>query len=509
MLGDTPKSMSAPDQVTLSLVDFRELARSANLIPVSIDLVADSETPISIFAKIQEAGPCFLFESAETNEQSGRYSFIGFDPLLRFQSKGRRISLRRDGQTKNFETESDPLAELQTALSEYHLPPSSDLSHFAAGAVGYIGFESIQFFEPTVTVHAQDDLQLPDMLFVLARTMIVFDHRFRKLRLIVHALIGPNDDAEQAYANARAGLEELTARLSGPVQLDNVPAGRIDTLPQPRSNFERAEYEAIVRRARDYIAAGDIFQVVLSQRFETDFSRDALALYRCLRFGNPSPYMFLLKLTDDFTVLGSSPEMHLRVRGRTAEIRPIAGTHRRGKTPEEDVQLEKELLADPKERAEHVMLIDLGRNDLGRVAACGSVKVTEQMVIERYSHVMHIVSHVVSEMADGRNGFDALRATFPAGTVSGAPKIRAMQIIAELEKSRRGFYSGVAGYFGLDGSVDTCIALRSIVLKDGKAYLQTGAGIVADSDPGREFDECVNKAKAMLEAIQRAKQMKS
>jgi len=264
------------------------------------------------------------------------------------------------------------------------------------------------------------------------------------------------------------------------------------------------DFERMVLRAKEYIAAGDIFQVVLSQRFETQFRGDALDLYRALRFGNPSPYMFCLQFGENFTIVGSSPEMHARVRERLAEIRPIAGTRPRGKNTAEDEQLAQELMVDPKERAEHVMLIDLGRNDLGRVAQFGSVKVTEQMSIERYSHVMHIVSHVVACLGEGQDAFDAIRATFPAGTVSGAPKIRAMQVIAELEKARRGFYAGVVGYFGFDGSLDSCIALRCIVLKDGKAYLQTGAGIVADSEPAREFDECVNKAKAMLEAIARA-----
>jgi anthranilate synthase component 1 len=263
----------------------------------------------------------------------------------------------------------------------------------------------------------------------------------------------------------------------------------------------------MVREAKELIAAGDIFQVVLSQRFEAIFAGDALQLYRCLRFGNPSPYMFLLQFGDDFTIVGSSPEVHVRVREGVAEIRPIAGTRPRGDSVEQDNRLAEELMADPKERAEHVMLIDLGRNDVGRIAECGSVRVTEQMVIERYSHVMHIVSHVVARLADGKTAFDAMRATFPAGTVSGAPKVRAMQIIGELEKSRRGFYSGIVGYFGFDGSLDSCIALRSIVLKKDKAYFQTGAGIVADSDPAREYQECVNKAKAMLEAIARAQEI--
>src|ERR1700736_3320418 len=260
----------------------------------------------------------------------------------------------------------------------------------------------------------------------------------------------------------------------------------------------------MLRYAKDLIPAGEIFQVVLSQRFETQFVGDALDLYRALRFGNPSPYMFCLQFGENFTIVGSSPEMHVRVRDRVAEIRPIAGTRPRGKDSTDDERLARELIADPKERAEHVMLIDLGRNDLGRVAEFGSVKVTEQMSIERYSHVMHIVSHVTARLRKGQNAFDAVRATFPAGTVSGAPKIRAMQIIADLEKSRRGFYSGIVGYFGFDGSHDSCIAIRSIILQKGKAYLQTGAGIVADSDPAREFDECMNKAKAMLAAIARA-----
>jgi anthranilate synthase component 1 len=288
--------------------------------------------------------------------------------------------------------------------------------------------------------------------------------------------------------------------------LQPIDAKPPDNLPSPASNTTRPEFEAMVGKAKELIAAGDIFQAVLSQRFETAFNGQALDLYRALRFGNPSPYMFCLRFDRDFAVLGSSPEVHLRVRDRVAELRPIAGTYPRGKDLAEDERLAAQLIADPKERAEHVMLIDLGRNDLGRVAEFGSVNVTEQMVIERYSHVMHIVSHIVANLREDKTAFDAIRATFPAGTVSGAPKIRAMQIIAELEKARRGFYAGIVGYFGFDGSHDSCIAIRSIVLKNEKAYLQTGAGIVADSNPAKEFDECVNKAKAMLAAIARAKQ---
>ncbi len=351
-----------------SLAEFKALAANANVVPVWQDLIADSETPISVFAKIQNAGPCFLFESAETSEQVGRHSFIGCDPFIRFESKDRNVSVTLEGKTRTFETKGDPLHELASLLSAYRIAPAGPLNHFVAGAVGYIGFEAIHFFEPTVPRHSRDDLQLPDMVFVVARTMIVFDHRFRKLRLIRNVFVNDSDDLEKAYAAAHADLENLVTRLNQPAALKNVPAASPDSIAAPRSNFSRDEYESIVQKAREYIAAGDIFQVVLSQRFETDYDGDALTLYRCLRFGNPSPYMFLLKLSEQFTVLGSSPEMHLRVRGRTAEIRPIAGTRWRGATPEEDERLAEDLLADPKERAEHVMLIDLGRNDLGRVA---------------------------------------------------------------------------------------------------------------------------------------------
>jgi anthranilate synthase component 1 len=392
-------------------------------------------------------------------------------------------------------------------MSRFRFVPASDIPHFVGGAIGYIGFDIVPFFEPTVKLHPRDDLQIPEMMFVIARTLIVFDHRFSKLRVVINAYVPDPGQVEQAYAAAQARITTVLDLLRRPVVLPGISAAPVEQLPKAEGNTTRPEYEKMVRRARELIGAGDIFQVVLSQRFEADFAGDALALYRCLRFGNPSPYMFLLKFGDAFTALGSSPEVHVRVRDGLTEIRPIAGTRPRGSDPAEDDRLAEELMADPKERAEHVMLIDLGRNDVGRVAATGSVRVTEQMVIERYSHVMHIVSHVVGQLTEGKTAFDAMRATFPAGTVSGAPKVRAMQIIGELEKSRRGFYSGIVGYFGFDGSLNSCIALRSVVLKNGKAYLQAGAGIVADSDPAREYDECVNKAKAMLEAVSRAHRM--
>ena len=469
--------------------EFGELARRGNLIPLIVDLVADAETPVSAFAKIDNGNPCFLFESAERNEESGRFSFIGFDPLVLFNSA---------------DCGGDPLTKLQQILSRFKFVARPDVPHFVGGAVGYIGYDVVRFFEPTVPIHPRDDLKNPEMMFMIPRILIVFDHRFRKLRLICNAHIENNTSAEDAYERAEADLQKTLSKLSEPRALRPIDAKAAGNLPSPASNTTRAEFESMVAKAKQLIAAGDIFQVVLSQRFETDFVGEPLDLYRALRFGNPSPYMFCLRFGRDFAVLGSSPEVHLRVRERTAELRPIAGTYPRGKDLAEDERFAADLIVDPKERAEHVMLIDLGRNDLGRVADFGSVRVTEQMLIERYSHVMHIVSHIVARLREGKNAFDAIRATFPAGTVSGAPKIRAMQIIANLEKVRRGFYAGIVGYFGFDGSHDSCIAIRSIILKDGKAYLQTGAGIVADSDSTREFDECVNKAKAMLTAIAHA-----
>jgi anthranilate synthase component I len=404
--------------------------------------------------------------------------------------------------------EKDPLSELQNEMARFKfVSPADNQCQFLGGAVGYIGYDVVRFFEPAVPIHSRDDLELPEMIFMISRTLLIFDHRFRKLRVIVNAYIDNQTSISDAYEKAKGDLVKTIARLEQPVSLRSISSEKINELPAAESNTTRAEFEAMVRQAKELIAAGDIFQVVLSQRFETKFAGDPFDLYRALRFGNPSPYMFCLRFDGGFAAIGSSPEMHVRVRDGAVEVRPIAGTRARGKNSAEDDRLARELIVDPKERAEHVMLIDLGRNDLGRVAEFGSVKVTEQMVIERYSHVMHIVSHVIGRLRKGQNAFDAIHATFPAGTVSGAPKIRAMQIIANLEKARRGFYSGIVGYFGFDGSHDSCIAIRSVVLKDGKAYLQTGAGIVADSDPGREYLECVSKSKAMLEAVARAKNL--
>ena len=501
--------------ISPSLDQFRSLAQRGNLIPVVAEIVSDVETPVGAFQKIGREGYSFLFESAERNEESGRFSFIGINPLLIVSQRDGDIAIcEKSGPATNRRT-SDPLGELQKVLGEFRFVPHNDIPHFQGGAVGFVGYDVIRFFEPKATIHSHDDLELPEMMFVIAGTLIVFDHRFRTMRVITLGDMR-EQNVDDAYRTACKQIDVVLEKLTAPSRLRPIPAqdDSCSGALRPPSGAHRAplqsntnDFEKMVLRAKEYIVEGDIFQVVLSQRFESEFLADPLNLYRCLRFGNPSPYMFFLNFGDEFCALGSSPELHVRVRGRTAELRPIAGTRPRGADTVLDEKNARELLADPKERAEHVMLIDLARNDLGRVAQIGSVRVTEQMTIERYSHVMHIVSHVEARLRDGLNAFDAFRATFPAGTVSGAPKIRAMQIIAELEKTRRGFYAGAVGWFGFDGNCDSCIALRSVVLKNGKAFVQAGAGIVADSEPLREREETERKAMAVLAAIGQAKNL--
>jgi len=438
----------------------------------------------------------------------GRFSFIGIDPLLIISQRQREVAIREKSGATTSRSTSDPLGELQKVLGEFRFVPRDDIPHFQGGAVGFVGYDVIRFFERKATIHACDDLALPEMMFVVAATLVVFDHRFRTMRVITLGDMR-EQSVDDAYRVACKQIDVVLEKLAAPSRLRPISA-ETDSCSgglRPPLQSNTSDFEKMVLRAKEYIAEGDIFQVVLSQRFESEFSGDPLDLYRCLRFGNPSPYMFLLNFGDEFCALGSSPELHVRVRGRTAELRPIAGTRPRGADTILDETNARELLADPKERAEHVMLIDLARNDLGRIAQIGSVRVTEQMTIERYSHVMHIGSHVEARLRDGLNAFDVFRATFPAGTVSGAPKIRAMQIIAELEKARRGFYAGAVGWFGFDGNCDSCIALRSVVLKNGKAFVQAGAGIVADSEPSREREETERKAMAVLAAIARAKNL--
>src|SRR5947199_2584151 len=430
--------------------EFRKLASRGNLIPVVAEIVSDVETPFGAFQKIGRDGFSFLFESAERNEESGRFSFIGINPLLILSQREGNLTIReKSGGVTNVKT-SDPLYEMQKVLGEFRFVPRDDVPHFQGGAVGFAGYDVVRFFEPKVPIHPRGDLELPEMMFMVAGTLIVFDHRFRLMRIIASADLR-KQSLDDAYAGASEQITTLLEKLAAPSRLQPIAAPAAGDTPAATGfKSNTSEFEKMVLRAKEYIAEGDIFQAVLSQRFESEFSGDPLDLYRCLRFGNPSPYMFLLNFGDEFCALGSSPELHVRVRGRTAELRPIAGTRPRGGDSLSDEANARELLADPKERAEHVMLIDLARNDLGRIAQIGSVRVTEQMTIERYSHVMHIVSHVQAGLRDGLNAFDAFRATFPAGTVSGAPKIRAMQIIAELEKARRGLCAGAVGWCGLD-----------------------------------------------------------
>jgi anthranilate synthase component 1 len=500
--------MTATGQVTPALGEFIELAKQGNVIPVFAEFIADGETPVSAFKKLDCGGCSFLFESTEKNDVSGRFSFVGVDPRVILQSYGREIRIVQDGSEQRLEISSDPLDELRKLMAGYQFVSHPELPRFAGGAVGFIGYEAIHFFEPKVPLAQHDELQLPEMLFMVPSALLVFDHRLRSLKIVVNAFL-VDGSAEEVYARAVECVASIKQQLTLSVDLRLVPIVEHAEQPLPRSNFSREEFERAVKRAKEYIAAGDVLQVVLSQRFESPFDGEPVNFYRCLRFINPSPYMFCLNFGADFSLVGSSPEMHVRVDGDTVEIRPVAGTRARGLTPEEDETNAAQLLGDPKERAEHTMLVDLARNDVGRVADFGSVRVTEFMQIERYSHVMHIVSNVVGHLRAGCGAFGAVKSTFPAGTVSGAPKIRAMQIISELEKTRRGCYAGAIGYFGFNGNVDSCIALRCAVLKNGHAYFQAGAGIVSDSDPQREYEETVIKARAMMKALAMASQIKA
>ncbi|PYJ28532.1 MAG: anthranilate synthase component I [Verrucomicrobia bacterium] len=494
--------------ITPPLAEFLQLAKQGNVIPVFAEFLGDCETPISAFQKFNRCPYSFLFESTEKNDVSGRFSFVGFDPRLVIESYGSEIRIVRNGIEERFCTTSDPLDEVRKLMARYRFVARTELPRFAGGAVGFLGYEAIRFFEPKVLPAREDDLQLPEMLFMLAGNVLIFDHRLRSLKIVVNTFLD-GGSPEKAYARAVESVESIMQQLAEQVDLPLVPIAVNEKQAPPRSNFYREEFERAVDQAKEYIRAGDVFQVVLSQRFESPFGGEPLDFYRCLRFINPSPYMFCLKFGNDFALVGSSPEMHVRLVGNTVEIRPIAGTRPRGGTPAQDEANAAELLADPKERAEHIMLVDLARNDVGRVAEFGTVRVTEFMEIERYSHVMHIVSNVTGHLRSGCSAFDVVRATFPAGTVSGAPKIRAMQIISELENTRRSCYAGAIGYFGFDGNIDSCIALRCAVLKDAQAYFQAGAGIVADSAPQREYEETVSKARAMMKALAMANQMRS
>ncbi|MDP1578882.1 MAG: anthranilate synthase component I [Candidatus Didemnitutus sp.] len=467
---------------------FLEHAQAGNVVPVSTELLADLETPVSVFAKLRSTGPAFLLESVEGGEHVSRYSFVGCNP--------RKI-------ITSATCEGDPLKHLQEEMARYRPVELIGLPPFTGGAVGYLGYEYVHSAEPSVPLAARDELGVPAMWFMLCDSIVAFDRARQTLRLIVNAHIGT--DADAAYEAARAELRRLYEALRQPAPVRPAEFGEPKASTVPSGNFTRARFEKLVHDSKEYIRAGDVFQIVLSQRFSTDFARTPLDLYRALRTVNPSPYMFILE-TPEFSLVGASPEVHVRLTGRRAEIRPIAGTRPRGATPTADDALAAELLADEKEKAEHLMLVDLARNDIGRVCAYGSINVREFMTIERYSHVMHIVSQVEGQLAPKCTAFDLMRATFPAGTVSGAPKVRAMQLIAEMEGTQRGSYAGALGYFSYNGNLDSCITLRTALIKNGQVHVQAGAGIVADSSPTAEYEETINKASALFKAIGLAKE---
>ena len=483
---------------------FLGLAAQGNVIPVCADLMADFETPVSAYAKLKDAGPSFLLESVEGGENLSRYSFIGCRPRKVFVCGPKTTEIRVSGQpTQTVPTPQDPLTLIEKEMQGYRPVSLPGMPRFTGGAVGFIGYESITRIEPTVPAARTDALGVPLLYFMLSDSLLIFDRAKQTLRLCVNAHV--RGDAGAAYDAAVAELRELYAMLRQPRELAPAPLVEPGKLTVPAGNFTQERFEKTVDACKEYIKAGDIIQVVPSQRFSRPFQKSALDLYRALRTVNPSPYMFILE-TGDFAIVGASPEVHVRLTDGRVEIRPIAGTRKRGATAAEDTALEKDLLADAKERAEHLMLVDLARNDIGRVCRYGSIHVPELMVIERYSHVMHIVSQVEGTIAPDKNAYDLMRATFPAGTVSGAPKIRAMQVIAEHEPSQRGFYAGALGYFGYDGNLDSCIMLRTSLLKDGQLHIQAGAGIVADSVPVSEYQETIGKASAPLKAVAMAEQ---
>jgi anthranilate synthase component 1 len=482
-----------------ALDEFINKSKTGNLIPVYRELLADTLTPVSAFMRIDTGEYSFLLESVQGGEKWARYSFLGAGPSVVVKTEGGRGWVKRDGGLKEYPIEGDPLEFLKSVMKEYRPVEVEGLPRFSGGAVGYVGYDVVSSFED-IPQSPKPGAGCPDLFFMLTDTLLIFDNLTQKIKVVANAHVGPAGP-EAAYKEAVSKVDALVKTLTGKAPKRKAVKPRVGG--RLKSNFTKVAFEKAVRKAKEYIKAGDIFQVVLSQRFEEKAKVEPFDVYRALRVVNPSPYMFFLRC-GGFALTGSSPEVMVRLEGDRIELRPIAGTRKRGANEEEDEALMKDLLADPKECAEHIMLVDLGRNDVGRVSKPGRVVVNELMVIEKYSHVMHIVSNVKGELDIGRDSFDVMRACFPAGTVSGAPKIRAMQIIEELEPTRRGPYAGAVGYFGFSGNMDTCITIRTLLFKDGKVYVQSGAGIVADSDPEREYVETVNKAAAMMKALEMA-----
>ena len=481
--------------------NFADLAGKGNVIPVYTDLMADFETPVSVYSKLRTQGPAFLLESIEGGANLQRYSILGCDPRKTIKVyRDHTIIEDRSGTISNFETPGDPLSVLEKEMVKYRPVEISDMPRFTGGAVGFIGYEYIHAIEPTVEIPESDPVGMPDLYFMITDKIIIFDRARQTIRLIINVHMDQGLHANEAWDEAHEALIELYNTLRAPSNLAPIPVKKEEKVDIPSGNMERSHFEKLVNQSKEYIKAGDIIQVVISQRFEKDFQKSPLDLYRALRTVNPSPYMFLYD-TGEFALVGASPEVHVRLTDNLAEVRPIAGTRPRGINKDEDLKFQKDLLADEKERAEHIMLVDLARNDLGRVCEYGSVTVPEYMIVERYSHVMHIVSQVEGKIDGHRNAFDLMRATFPAGTVSGASKVRAMQIIAELENQQRGPYAGAVCYFSYDGNLDSCIAIRTALIKDEKIFIQSGAGLVADSKPAYEYQETLSKAHGMLKAV--------
>lgn len=484
---------------------FEALAQQGNTVPVYVDLTADCETPLGAYSKIRKDGPAFLFESIVGGERISRFSFLGSHPRKVIRVFEDEVTItHKDGTVDTLETPEDPLKIVEAEMARYEPVCLPDMPPFTGGAVGFVGHEYVHYVEPTIAKPEDNPLEVPILYYLITDSVIIFDHVRQVLRVCVHAHI--EGDPAPAYERATAEIVNICEQLEQPLSLAHRALSEPAEVSVPAGNFTKDRFEAAVDRVKEYVRSGDVIQTVLSQRFKKEFTPTPVDLYRALRTVNPSPYMFLME-DPDFSVVGASPEVHVRLTDNTVEIRPIAGTRHRGKDEAEDLALEKDLLADEKERAEHLMLVDLARNDIGRVCEYGSIHVPDYMTIERYSHVMHIVSQVVGTISKDKTAYDLMRATFPAGTLSGAPKVRALQIIAELEQSQRGVYGGALGYFGYEGNHDSCIGIRTAVIKDGHIYIQSGAGVVADSVPENEFMETVNKAKGMLKAVTLAESM--
>lgn len=476
---------------------FQKLSTSNfTRIPIMREILADLETPLSAYLKLADTPYTYLFESVQGGEKWGRYSIIGLASHTILRVTGNDLTIEENGHITLRKNTVDPLRDIEEFMRQYRVPVIAGQPKFAGGLVGYFGYDTVSYIEPRLTRHQDDALKTPDILLMVSDQLVVFDNLSGKLHIIVHA----DTEEPDAFRKANAELDRIVQKLTGSIRHQPSAQKRKVDENDFVSGFTQKKFEAAVDRIKQYIVEGDVMQVVLSQRLSIPFTAPPINLYRALRCLNPSPYMFHINL-GDFHIVGSSPEILVRVEDHAVTVRPIAGTRKRGASEDEDLALEKDLLADPKELAEHLMLIDLGRNDVGRVAATGSVRVTDKMIIERYSHVMHIVSNVIGHLQPGKTALDVLRATFPAGTVSGAPKIRAMEIINELEPVKRGIYAGAVGYLSFTGNMDTAIAIRTSVIKDNTLHIQAGAGIVADSVPRNEWEETMNKGRATFRAV--------